>query len=47
LTHEIENERSGRSIEVTLDRAHLERLGVIDKLETWRNAGRELWDRES
>jgi HD-like signal output (HDOD) protein/CheY-like chemotaxis protein len=47
LTHEIENERSGRSIEVTMDRAHLERIGVIDKLDTWRDAGRELWDRES
>ncbi len=47
LTHEIENERAGRKHEVTIDRAHLEKIGVLHKLEDWREAGRELWDRES
>jgi HD-like signal output (HDOD) protein len=47
LTHEIENERSGRELEVVMDNAHLERIGVLGKLEAWRKAGRELWDRES
>jgi HD-like signal output (HDOD) protein/CheY-like chemotaxis protein len=45
LVHAIENERAGRSGEIELDHAHLEALGVLDKLEGWRAAGQELWDR--
>lgn len=47
LTHEIANERAGRKDEVTFDRAHLERLEIWHKLDEWRAAGRDLWDRES
>jgi HD-like signal output (HDOD) protein len=47
LAHEIENERYGRKAEVALDLEHLARIGVKDKLEAWRELGRELWDRES
>lgn len=47
LVHEIESERAGRPAEAPLDRAHLERLGVLGKLDEWREAGRDLWDRES
>jgi HD-like signal output (HDOD) protein len=46
LVHEMENERAGRKVEVAIDRAHLERLGVWDKLDVWRALGRELWERE-
>jgi len=47
LAHEIENERAGRNVEVTFDRAHLEKIGVLGKLDEWRATGRDLWDRES
>jgi HD-like signal output (HDOD) protein/CheY-like chemotaxis protein len=47
LAHEIENERSGRKLEVGMDIAHLERVGMRGKLDSWREAGRELWDQES
>jgi HD-like signal output (HDOD) protein/CheY-like chemotaxis protein len=47
LAHEIENERCGRKAEVALDMVHLERIGVKEKLDAWRELGRELWDRES
>jgi HD-like signal output (HDOD) protein len=47
VVHSIENERAGRSAEMDLDLPHLEALGVLGKLEDWRAAGQELWDRES
>lgn len=47
LTHEIENERAGRKLESELDTRHLERLGLLGRLEEWRDVGRELWDMEA
>jgi HD-like signal output (HDOD) protein/CheY-like chemotaxis protein len=47
VVHAIENEREGRSKEIEVDREHLAALGVLDRLEEWRAAGHELWDRES
>ena len=46
LAHEIENERAGVAVEPMLDRAHLVRLGVDGQLDTWRELGRNLWNRE-
>ena len=47
LVHAIENERAGRPSELQVDRAHLESLGVLGKLDGWIDQARELWDRES
>jgi HD-like signal output (HDOD) protein len=47
LAHEIANERVGRECQMAFDQAHLERIGVWDKVPEWRDAARELWDRES
>ncbi|HVZ37149.1 MAG TPA: response regulator, partial [Polyangiaceae bacterium] len=47
VVHSIENERAGRSKEIEVDREHLTALGVLDRLDEWRAAGHELWDRES
>jgi len=47
LAHAIENERAGRAKDIPVDRAHLETLGVLGKLEEWRAAGHELWDRQT
>ena len=46
LVHAIENERAGRGAELLVDRAHLEELGVLDKLEGWHASARELFERE-
>lgn len=45
LVHSIENERAGGSRDVEVDREHLAGLGVLDKLEDWRAASQELWDK--
>jgi HD-like signal output (HDOD) protein/CheY-like chemotaxis protein len=47
LVHSIENERAGRDAEVLVDRSHLEAMGVLGKLDGWRAAGQELWDRQA
>ena len=46
LVHAIENERAGRSADIPVDRAHLEALGVLDKLGDWHQGARELFERE-
>jgi HD-like signal output (HDOD) protein/ActR/RegA family two-component response regulator len=47
VAHAIENERAGRAKDILVDQAHLETLGVFGKLEEWRTAGHELWDRQT
>jgi len=47
LAHEIENQRAGLEEDAPIDRAHLERLGLLGELDAWRAAGREVWDGES
>ena len=47
LVHAIENERAGRPAELQVDRAHLESLGVLGKLDGWTDEARDLWDRDS
>jgi HD-like signal output (HDOD) protein len=47
ITHSIENQHTGNDQELMVDRAHLERLGVLGKLDEWRELGQKLWHRES
>jgi HD-like signal output (HDOD) protein len=47
ITHAIENQQTGNEQELMVDRVHLERLGLLGKLDEWRELGQKLWDRES
>jgi HD-like signal output (HDOD) protein/CheY-like chemotaxis protein len=49
LAHDIENERAGHpsGLREHLDLRHLERLGLLSRLDEWRARACELWDRES
>jgi HD-like signal output (HDOD) protein len=47
LARALENERSGRGDEITIDVGHLERVGALGKLDEWRQMSRTLGDRET
>jgi HD-like signal output (HDOD) protein/CheY-like chemotaxis protein len=49
LAHDVEDERSGResALREHLDLRHLERVGLLPRLDEWRERARALWDREA